>query len=89
MLCTRLTAQILPCGVVLVMDPLSGMGIEVCLGGSVAQRVITDPDCQVNVKHLRGDETLSIHQPTGSQLEERRHLIEFLSDSLVKLSTYD
>lgn len=76
-----LTAQIFPCSVVLVVNPLSGVRVEVGLGGSVAQRIITNPDCQVNVKHLRGDQTLCIHQPTRSQLEKKdsKSLIEFLA----------
>lgn len=66
----QLTAQIFPCSVIFVMNPLSGVRVEVGLGRSVAQRVVTDPYCQVNVKHLWGDQTLCIHQLTGGQLEE-------------------
>jgi len=72
----RLTAQILPRRVVLVMNPLSGMGVEVGLGGRKAQRIITDPDGQVNVKHLRRDQTLGIHQASRCQLEESENTIE-------------
>lgn len=67
-----LTAQILPCSVILVVNPFSRMGVEVGLGGSIAQWIIADPDCQVNVKHLRGNQTLCIHQPTRSQLQKKK-----------------
>ncbi|TNN34445.1 hypothetical protein EYF80_055392 [Liparis tanakae] len=66
----RLTAQVLPRGVVLVVDPLPGVGVEVGLGGGEAQRIVTDPDGQVDVEHLRGDQTLGIHQASRCQLEE-------------------
>lgn len=52
------------------MNPLSGVRIEVGLGCGIAQGIITDPHGQVNVKHLRGDQTLAIHQPARSQLKE-------------------
>lgn len=67
-----LTAQILPCSVILVVNPLSGMGVEVGLRGSIAQRIVTDPHRQVDVKNLWRDQTLCIHQPTRCQLERKK-----------------
>lgn len=66
-----LTAQVLPCGVVLVVDPLPGVRVEVGLRGSVAQRVVADPHCQVDVEDLRRDQTLRVHQPPRGQLWQR------------------
>jgi len=43
------------------MDPLPRMGVKVGLGGSIAQRIITDPYCQVDVKNLWWNETILIH----------------------------
>lgn len=67
-----LTAQVLPCGVVLVVDPLPGVRVEVGLRGSVAQRVVADPHRQVDVEHLRRDQTLGVHQPPRGQLRQRK-----------------
>lgn len=76
--CETLTAQIFPCSVILVVDPLSWMRVEVGLGGSITKRIVTDPDCQVNVEHLWGDQTLCINQPTRSQLEKNKKQNEHL-----------
>lgn len=71
-----LTAQILSRSVILVVNPLSGMGVEVGLGRSVAQRIVTDPNCQVNVEHLCGDQTLRVYQPPRRQLEKNKDFVK-------------
>ena len=67
-----LTAKVFPCSIILVVNPLSGVRVEVGLGGSIAQRIITDTDCQVNIKYLRWDQTLGIHQLTRGQLLKKK-----------------
>lgn len=48
----RLTAQVLSGGVVLVMDPLTGVRVEVPLRGSIAQRVVAHPHSQVDIEDV-------------------------------------
>ena len=50
------------------MHPLARLGVEVGLGGGVAQGVVAHPRQQVDVEDLGRDETLSVHQATGRQL---------------------
>lgn len=66
-----LTSQVLACGVVLVMNPLGGWGVEVGLGGGKAQGVIAGPHCQADVEGVRGDDAILVHQSPCGQLQER------------------
>lgn len=71
------------------MNPFSGVRVEVGLRCSVAQGIITDPDCQVNVKNLWGNQTLDIHQPTRGQLEKKLAFVDHIFIYNAKQTYYE
>lgn len=71
------------------MNPFSGVRVEVGLRCSVAQGIITDPDCQVNVKNLWGNQTLDIHQPTRGQLEKKLAVVDHIFIYNAKQTYYE